>query len=74
MIVGGSPPGEEVVLVAGEMLGKGDGDEFFIRIDLAVSRGRAVPAELAQARRHGTTTGIQTDFDAEAKALRAIEA
>ena len=44
LIVSRGPLGEEVVFVVGEVLGEGEGDKLFLRIDLAIRRGRRVSA------------------------------
>ena len=47
LVITGGELREKVVLVEREMLREGDGDEAFFGIDLAVSGGGAVPAELS---------------------------
>src|SRR6266850_8436231 len=60
---------EETVLIEREMLGQRDGDDSFLRVDLAIGRGSAVPAELANGGWHGELSKIGRHLDAESKAF-----
>src|SRR4051812_27111169 len=53
------------------MLRESDGDNFFFGIDLAISGGSAVPAELAGRGGDGEAAGVGDHLDAEAKAAVA---
>ena len=60
------------MLVEGEMLGEGDGDEVFPGVDADVGGGSAVPAEGALGSEEGTAAGIKLDFHAEAETLGGV--
>src|SRR5207302_10873796 len=53
------------------MLRQGDGDDSLFRIDLAVSRCRAVPAELAKRRGKRKVAEVGRHLDAKSKAFLA---
>src|SRR5207245_7203537 len=61
--------GKEVVLVEREMLRQRDGDELLSRINLAVSRRCAIPAELPDRRWNGESAPVSGHFDAQSKAF-----
>src|SRR5260221_569000 len=73
LIIGRRPLREEVVFVVGEVLREGDGDQFFLRINLAISRGRSIPAKLTEAGGYCASPWVDADFHSEAKSLGAIE-
>src|SRR5262245_65327376 len=55
------------------MLGKGDGNQSFLGIDLAIGRCRSIPTELPKAGWHGALAGIDAYLHAQPEAFRTIE-
>src|SRR5688500_1725948 len=73
LVVSPLPLGEELVFIERQMLREGQRHDAFVRVDLAVSIGGAIPAELANARRHATPAGLDRDLDAQTVTLRRVE-
>ena len=64
LIIAGGELGEEVVLVEREMLDEGHGHNLLSWINLTISRGCAILAELSNGGRHGKLPRIGRHFHA----------
>src|SRR6266566_6719672 len=73
LIVAGRKFVEEIVLVEREVLHESDRNQLFLRVDLAIGGGRAVPAKLSQRSRYCPAPWIDAHLDSEPKAFRAVK-
>src|SRR5439155_6598968 len=69
LVITGRELGEEVVLVEREVLDERHGHDLLLRIDLAIRRRCAIPAELPDGRRDGELPQIGRHFHAETEAF-----